>query len=395
MPHGAHNENRVIHLPKEAYTSQAWFDREMRDIFGRNWQFAGFVEDLAEPGDYLVAQAGPYSLLVVKGRDQRLRAFHNMCRHRGTQLLRTCGKAQKAITCPYHDWTYSLNGELIGVPQHEQEFPDLDKRTLPLHKAKVETWLGMIWVHPDPDAVALPHWLEGVQDWIGPHRPEELIEYPEGATDHTIQANWKIVVENYIDGYHLAHLHSSTLNMYDHQQQVTGFCGPHFYFYEPLSETYQQNLEKMSPLPLIDHFTGAHPIGAYVPMLFPALGIGASESSWSIFQVIPLAPDQTRVITRTRVMNLPERAFAKQAARSAPHYAKMAGKYPDGADDDPMNSLDFMAEDIYVCEQQQRSLASPLFSVGATARYQEASVRGFQKRVLQALDQARTDTQRT
>jgi len=379
------HSDTVIHLPREAYTSQDWFEREQRLLFGNNWQFAGFAEDIAEPGDHLVVQAGPYSLLVLKGRDQRLRAFHNMCRHRGTQLLRTCGKAKKVITCPYHDWTYSLNGELTSVPQQQSEFPDLDKRELPLHKARVETWLGMIWVHPEPDAPALPHWLAGMQNKIGPHRPEELVEYPEGATDHVIQANWKIVVENYIDGYHLAHLHAATLNMYDHQAQQTGFCGPHFHFYEPLSPEFAAEPEKRSPMPLIDHFTAEQPIGAYVPMLFPAFGIGASESSWSTFQIIPLAPDRTRVITRTRVMNLPARKFVAQAARSAKYYADMRGKYPDGSADDPLNSLDFMAEDIFVCEAQQRSLANPRFSIGATARTQEASVRGFQQRVLQAL----------
>ena len=90
----------MIHLPVHAYTSQEWFDREQRAIFGKNWQFAGFVEDLVEPGDHLTARAGVYNLLVVKGRDMRLRAFHNMCRHRGTQLLRTCGKSAKVLTCP-------------------------------------------------------------------------------------------------------------------------------------------------------------------------------------------------------------------------------------------------------------------------------------------------------
>ena len=375
--------SKVIHLPKEAYTSQEWFDREQREIFGKNWQFAGFVEDITEPGDYLTAQVGPYNLLVVKGRDQRLRAFHNMCRHRGTQLLRTCGKAQKAITCPYHDWTYSLNGELLSVPEQESEFPDLDKSCLGLHKAAVETWLGMIWVHPDPEATSLLHWLEGAQDYIGPHRPEELPEYTEAATEDVIHANWKIVVENYIDGYHLSHLHSNTLYMYDHARQETGFCGPHFTFWETLSKEYQENLAEMSAMPLIDHYPENEEVGAYVPMLFPNLGIGASESTWSIFHVIPIAPDKTIVKTRTRVMPASDWAFYRQAQKSQKFYQRLGGKYQDGPEGDPMTSGDFMAEDVFACEQQQKSLQSPLFSVGATAKTQEASVRDFQKIILE------------
>lgn len=104
-------------LPVEAYTSKEWFDLEMKTLFSTTWQFAGLVEDVANPGDYISVQAGLNNIFIVKGRDHRLRAFHNMCRHRGTQLLRAVGKAQKAITCPYHDWTYNLEGKLISVPK--------------------------------------------------------------------------------------------------------------------------------------------------------------------------------------------------------------------------------------------------------------------------------------
>lgn len=377
---------QVINLPKAAYTDQAWFDKEQAEIFSKTWQFAGFVEDVAEPGDFITVQAGLNNISIVKGRDQRLRAFHNLCRHRGTQLLRVAGKSQNALTCPYHDWTYSLNGELLSVPEEKTEFAGLDKSKLCLHKASVETWLGMIWVHPDEKAESLLHWLGDAQYHIGPHRVEELIEYKEGATEHTINANWKIVAENYIDGYHLSHLHSTTLNMYDHQKQETGFIGPHFMFYEPLSKAYTDNLEKMSALPILDHFTDENPIGAYVPLLFPNFGLGASEGSWSTFHIIPIAPDKTMVRTRTRVKNTSDWEFTKQAMRSEGYYKDFGNKYPDSQDpDDVMNSGDFMAEDVLVCEAQQKSLASPYFSVGATATNQEASVRDFQKHVLSFL----------
>lgn len=378
-------------LPKSAYTSRAWYEREMRELFSNTWQFAGFVEDVAAPGDTLVVQAGLNNLFIVKGRDQRLRAFHNICRHRGTQLLRATGKSQKAITCPYHDWTYSLNGELLSVPEASREFPDLDKSCLGLLSASVETWLGMIWVHPDPNAESLLHWLAGAEAYIGPHRAEELPEYPEARTDHIIQANWKIVVENYIDVYHLSHLHSQTLYMYDHQKAEFGFMGPHFVFYEPHSKAFSENLEEMAPMPLIDHFDEANPTGAYVPMLFPNLGIGASESSWSIFHILPLAPDRTRVITRTRVANVSDWAFQKQEWRSWKYYKKSAAKYADAPVGDPMASGDFMAEDIFACESQQKAMNSPYFQVGASAKFQESSVRGFQSVVKQWM--ARTPEQ--
>lgn len=384
-------------LPKSAYTSQSWFDREMATVFEQNWQFAGFSEDLPESGDFLSVQTGRTNLIVIKGPDGKLRAFHNMCRHRGTQLLRSCGKAGKAITCPYHDWSYDFTGKLIAVPQQKQQFADLNKDELGLHPAQVTCWDNMLWVHPDPQAEPFEQWLGDIQQHLGPHRVAELTEDAGSATSHDIQANWKLVVENYIDGYHLSHLHSSTLDMYDHKQQKSGFSGAHFYFYEPLSKSYEDNLQQQSPMPLIDHFTDVKPLGAYVPLLFPNFGIGADESSWSIFWIIPLAVDKTRVITRTRYMPASDWSVWSQQWRSYSHYNKHSSKADklnrDKSEngEDPLASGDFMAEDIYVCEQQQKSLASPWYSVGAYASDQESAIREFHRQLLQAMKTKTTD----
>ncbi len=128
-------------LPVEAYTSQAWFEQEYEQLFGNIWQFGGFVGDVAESGDYVTVQAGPHPLFVIRAPDGNLRAFHNICRHRGTQLLRTIGKANKSIICPYHHWNYSLEGELRNIPSRKTEFPDVDMKGLCLHKASVATWM--------------------------------------------------------------------------------------------------------------------------------------------------------------------------------------------------------------------------------------------------------------
>jgi len=365
-------------LPVEAYTSEEWFRREQKLIFSRTWRFAGFAEDISEPGQYVSVQAGLNNIFIVMGRDRRLRAFHNICRHRGTQLLRAEGKTQKAITCPYHDWTYDLEGKLISVPEKEREFPDLDMACLSLHGASVDLWRGILWVHPDPEAPSLARWFDGVEPFLGPHRPDELVEYPEAATRHEVRANWKIVVENYIDAYHLAHLHSGTLSMYDHSKIESRFVGPHFVFYEPLAPHYAENLASNSMLPLIDQIP-ADKVGAYVPMLFPSLGLTEDEGAWSIFNITPLAADRSLVETRTKVMNLSKWEFQKQEWRSASFFQRYFGpKYDGDPKNDPMASGDFMAEDIYACEQQQKSLQSPYFSVGASAIDGEAAVRQYQ-----------------
>jgi Rieske 2Fe-2S family protein len=387
------NQKMMHALPVEAYTSKEWFDKEMKHLFSTTWQFAGLVEDVAEPGDYISVQAGLNNIFIIKGRDHRLRAFHNICRHRGTQLLRAVGKAQKSITCPYHDWTYDLEGGLMSVPKQDSEFPELKNKklhtcNLNLKEASVDIFKGMLFVHPEKDAPSIKSFFGPVEEYLGEHRPEELMEYSENpdAPFYTkeINANWKIIVENYIDHYHLAHLHENTLNMYDHEKAEFGWAGPHYWFHEPLVKEYREDLENASPYPLIDHMSEEN-IGAYVPWLFPNIGITESESAWNTFHVVPLAPDRTLVTIRSKVMNVSEWEFTKQAAKSSMSavWTKYGnkGKYVGDAENDPMASGDFMWEDIYACEQQQKSLTSPYFSVGAMAQRGEYAIQRFQEEV--------------
>lgn len=393
-------KNMMHELPVEAYTSKEWFDIEQKHIFSKTWQFAGLIEDVANPGDYISVQAGLNNIFIVKGRDNRLRAFHNMCRHRGTQLLRAVGKGKKAITCPYHDWTYDLEGKLVSIPKKEEEFPDLCTKELHecglnLHEASVDIFKGMLFVHPEKNAPNIMEFFGEVTPFLGPHVPEELIEYSEkkGEPFYTkeINANWKIIVENYIDQYHLAHLHEGTLNMYDHAKAEFGWAGPHYWFYEPLVPAYLADINNASQFPLIDKMP-KDKIRAYVPWLFPNIGITESENAWNTFHAIPLAPDKTLVVIRSKTMNVSEWEYTKQYTKSMTSKVWKTlgnkGKYESDASD-PMASGDFMAEDVYACEQQQKSLSSPMFSVGAQAKRGEFAVSKFQSVVKEWIEKHR------
>ncbi len=369
-------------LPIEAYTSQSWFDKEQAEIFSKVWHYAGFAEDITESGQYISVQAGLNNIFIVMGNDGELRAFHNICRHRGTQLLRTVGNAGKAIICPYHDWSYDLEGNLVGVPGRYEEFIDIDTGCLGLKRAQVAAWRGMLWVHPDIEAGCITDWFGEIEPHLGPHRVDDLIEYPEARETIEIQANWKIVVENYIDVYHLKHLHSGTLRMYDHDRAVFGFIGPHYAFWEPVSAWYGADIEKNAPMPLLDEIPKER-IGAWVPMLFPGLGLAEDESSWSTYHITPIAPNLTRVEMRTKVKNVSDWQFLAQGWRSYLFWSKnVAPKVQGNPETDPMASGDFMAEDIYACEQQQKSLQSPYFEIGPTAVLGESPVREHQQVVL-------------
>lgn len=374
------------HLPVEAYTSQAWFDREQRDIFSKTWAYAGFMEDISEPGQYMSVQAGLNNIFIVMGRDRRLRAFHNICRHRGTQLIRAVGKTQKALTCPYHDWTYDLEGKLISVPEEQVEFSSVDKSCLGLKPASVDIWKSMLFVHPDPDAGSIMDWFGAIDEQVGPHKPEEMVEYKELNQSYEVKANWKIVVENYIDVYHLSHLHSGTLNMYDHKKAEYGFEGSHYMFWEPPVAEFAEDQDKKLIAPRV---IPKDMQGAWVPMLFPGIGLAATEVGWNIFIITALAPDLTRVENRGRLAKTSSWNFAKQSMKSFYFWTQFGfqGKYEKHdamGKDDPMVSGDFTAEDIYACEQQQKSLRSPYFETGPAA-VGESPVTEHQKVVLEWL----------
>lgn len=367
-------------LPLEAYTSQKWFDIEQEKIFSNTWAYAGLQEDITQPGQYITVQAGLNNIFIIMDDKGNLRAFHNICQHRGTQLIRAVGQTQKVLTCPYHDWTYDLQGNLITVPSEAEEFKNIDKSCHGLKPASVGIWRGMLFVHPAHNATPVEEWFSKIQPHLGPHNVDELVEYEDARTSYEIKANWKIVVENYIDVYHLSHLHSGTLNMYNHAKAEFGFIGPHYAFYEPLSEEYAKDIEKNSPMPLIMDKDQA---GAYVPMLFPGIGLAESESSWATFIITPLAPDLTRVENRVKVKNTSNWEFTKQEWRSASFWkANIKPKYEGDAEQDPIASADFTAEDIYACEQQQKSFKSPYFEIGPSGKKGEGPVREHQQVVL-------------
>lgn len=374
-------------LKPSDYTDTSIFNLEQKRIFSKGWHYAGLQEDVAEIDHYITVTQGYCSYVIAMGEDGLLHAFQNVCRHRGMPLLEGKGKLPKQLTCPYHDWTYNKQGILKSLPKKRHEFPTIDKACLSLKKAKVAIWRGMIWLNSDIDAVDIAHYFKEVEPLLAPYDVTSLIEVKEEKYETIIAANWKLVVENYIDHYHLAQLHSGTLAMYDHKKAQFGFVGDHFHFWEPLSKDYQVDIEKNSPLPLLLDKKDPK-LGAYVPMLFPCTGLAESESSWSVFQIIPLAVDRTKVIVRTKVKDVSMLSFIKQSLSSYNYWQnKVSSKRKRESSDKnhALTSADFMQEDAYVCEQVQQSLNNPFFEFGPSALMGEAPIRQFQQIVKRRL----------
>ena len=378
-------------LPLEAYTSQAWFDREMAELFARSWLFAALTTDLPEPGDYVAVQAGSDPIVVVRQKDGSLRAFHNLCRHRGVVILEGRGNASSGISCFYHRWHYNVDGSLRGVPQAEQ-FPQVvqNKASYGLRPASVGEYNGLVFVNAQAEPQeSLSDWLDKVPDRWGPWRPTELLELP--GSEIEMEANWKLFLENHIDGYHLWHLHSKTVVGYDHAQQDWTACGRHWMFYEPelvKGEMPERRLIKLPVIPGID----ASRFGSSVFMLFPNVGGVGGATFFSFFVVYPIGPNRTRVSFRTFIKPLvdqdfvddPELAEWLENSGSRPLFGSSSPGGDSFSEKLELAGLagDFVAEDKLAVESIQRAMSSQQFSVGPLAKDFEAAIEFYHVSIL-------------
>lgn len=192
-------------LPGSLYCDENVLKEEMERFFFRSWLCVGREEQIASPGDYFTREIGEESLLFIRGQDGEIRGFYNLCRHRGTQILdQEEGRGLKCLVCPYHVWTYSPEGQLLGAP-YTENLVDFNKADFGLYPLRVEAWGGFLWA--DLDDLAPPLW-EDLGEFFGRFDRFPLADLRLGAKKvYQIEANWKLLIENYSECYHCAPLH--------------------------------------------------------------------------------------------------------------------------------------------------------------------------------------------
>jgi len=191
-------------LPGRYYTDPGILEIEWERIFGRAWLYAGREERLPNPGDYFTLPVGRDSVLVVRDRDGRVGAFHNVCRHRGARLCAEETGSLKAIRCPYHAWTYGLDGRLAGAP-NLRDGEGFRREEFSLHPVALESWRGCLFVNLDPHPEPLAKSLGGMPERVRRY-PLETLKVAHHA-EHEVEANWKILVENFQECYHCPGVH--------------------------------------------------------------------------------------------------------------------------------------------------------------------------------------------
>jgi nitrite reductase/ring-hydroxylating ferredoxin subunit len=195
-------------VPKDRYTSPEFARLEVDRLWGRVWQIACREEELPEPGDFVEYEIGDQSILVVRGEDGAIRAFHNACLHRGTRLAAGAGCfAEGFVQCRYHAWRYALDGRLTEVVD-AHEYSDLPEG-LRLATVRAECWGGFVFVNPDPAAEPLLEFLDPLPALLAPYRLEDLRFRAQLST--VLPANWKSVVDAFNESYHVQGTHPQIL----------------------------------------------------------------------------------------------------------------------------------------------------------------------------------------
>jgi carnitine monooxygenase subunit len=216
-------------LRAEAYTQQTWAEADLEQIFARTWQWICHVEKLRAPGSYVSATVAGMPIAVVRDRDGGLRAFYNVCKHRAHELLSGSGTTRN-IVCPYHAWTYGLDGSLKAARRADR-METFDKTQICLDQVLVEEFGGMVYVNLDASAAPLGQQAGDLADEIARWAPDVADLTHTKRLTYVVATNWKNVIDNFLECYHCHIAHKEFVDLVDmdtYEVKTHGIWSSHF-----------------------------------------------------------------------------------------------------------------------------------------------------------------------
>jgi phenylpropionate dioxygenase-like ring-hydroxylating dioxygenase large terminal subunit len=340
---------RVPHaLPAWVYNNAQLSRLEFERVLKPSWQIVCHVNSIPKTGDFQTLDLGSDSVMVLRDRDGSIRAFHNVCRHRGARLLDGAGNCPTAVTCPYHGWTYRHDGGLIGMPVRES-FPGLDRSLHGLRPVRVEVALSFVWVclAGDPPPIATV-WGD-LADELAPYRLQDMV--PLGPiTQESWPVDWKIAMDNYLESYHVPIGHPGLYRMftpdYEDQKAVPGVARGLSWMREHDSPRWAEGRYQRMIGKIATHLPAELRRCWRFYSALPNLGIDVFPDQMDFFQVLPDGPG--RCLIRGAVFGLPDERREMRAVR-----------YLSSRINTQVNN-----EDKWLCSRVQRGLASPSYRPG-------------------------------
>ncbi|HTT11614.1 MAG TPA: aromatic ring-hydroxylating dioxygenase subunit alpha [Burkholderiaceae bacterium] len=205
----------ALALPAHCYVDPAFHPFERDTVFAHSWQLVARAEQVARPGDHVVAEIGGVPLVIVRGDDDLLRALHNVCRHRAGPVATCDGTSARSLTCRYHGWTYALDGTLRGAPEMGRA-PEFDVASIRLPQAQVTQWRGLVFA-----ALATAPPFDALVADIDVRLPASLPLAFAHRASYDIACDWKVYVDNFLEGYHLPQVHPELNALLDYRSYTT------------------------------------------------------------------------------------------------------------------------------------------------------------------------------
>jgi choline monooxygenase len=362
-------------LIPDAYTERSFFELEREQVFARSWVPVCVADEISAPGDYLVTEVAGRSLIVCRNREGALRAFHNVCRHRGSRLCDAGpGHADRFFKCPYHAWAYDLDGACLGtplftpdseVPEDQRDIFDtagakaFDKADHGLYAVRCEQWGFLVFVCLDDETPALRDQLGDLPERLAGYRPEQW--RLERRIEYTIDANWKLIAENFMEYYHLPWVHPSLVKVspmdahyrWQGRGMYVGFCTT------PIAASSDGG--GWLGLPAIEGLSDDDAVSARFVWLYPSIALNVLPNHVFLLLTRPVAAGRTA-----------ETAYLLTHPASRGH----AGE----TDIDALVAFwdEVNREDIAIVERVQDGLQNPAYLGGRMCYRFEESVHRFQ-----------------
>ena len=329
---------RAHALSARYYFGEDMLAMEQRAVFARSWQLVAHQGQLAEAGDHVVEQIAGTPVLLVRGQDMVLRAFPNVCRHRAGPLALCNGKGARALHCKYHGWTYTLDGQLRSAPEM-QSACDFRVEDIHLPPLRVHEWQGLVFVALRDDVPAFEDVYAGIGERIAPIDLSNM-RY-QRRDSYEVECNWKVYVDNFLEGYHLPHVHPGLSKVLDYRAYDTELFPWHSLQSSPLRDS-----------------EGIYGDGqAFYYHVYPNVMLNVMPGRLQSNRVLPLGPGRCRI------------EFDYYYSQDARAQARIAM--------DAAFSDEVQHEDVAICEAVQKGLASGFYEAGRLCPKRESGVWHF------------------
>jgi len=346
---------RAATLPAPVYTDPAVLAAERPLVFGASWQLVGRADRVARPGDFFTARVADEEVLVVRGEDEALRALSNVCRHRAGPVASGAGSC-RVLRCGYHGWTYGLDGRLLATPEFEG-VEDFRREDVRLPGFPVAAWVGLVFANLDAGAPPLAATLGELSgrlegDGLGSMRFAFRREW-------TLDCNWKVYVDNYLEGYHIPVVHPSLMKELDYGAYRT--------------EAFQNRVLQVSPIKGEGGRLRTGPAGGEAAYwwIWPNLMLNVYPDNFSTNLVLPIGAERTLTIFEW---------FFREPERPG-----VAAK----VEETVAFSDEIQLEDIAICEAVQRGLRSRTYVRGRYSEKRESGVHRFHRLWAAAMESPR------